>query len=237
MKKLCFVAAFLMAVCACAQAQDFSKWTVTPRVGFNVSNLVGGKAPGKDSKIGFTGGADVEYRPINLLGVSLGCFFNSQNSSVDYTLLHRDAYFHIDQKVHSVAMQNIAIPLLLNAHVGKGLTVKAGVQLTWWTRARLKYEADGYYIEPNGNSGQIEPLPDEGEADGKRVEYHSTGDSKADCMKTSLTMPVAVSYAYKNVELDVRYLIGAYKMSGADNIANHHPKSLVITIGYHFHMK
>lgn len=36
MKKLCFVAAFLLAVCVCAQAQDFSKWTVTPRVGFNV---------------------------------------------------------------------------------------------------------------------------------------------------------------------------------------------------------
>lgn len=49
-----------MAMSVSAKAQQFSKWSVTPRVGLNISNVVGGKAPGTDSNVGFTGGVDAE---------------------------------------------------------------------------------------------------------------------------------------------------------------------------------
>lgn len=237
-KKFRLIVAFVMAasVCAQAQGQKFSKWTVTPRVGFNVSNLVYGKAPGKDSKLGFTGGADVEYRPFKLVGVSLGCYFYSQNSSVDYTVFYRDHYTHIDQRFHTWAMQNVSFPLLLNAHVWKGLTVKVGAQLVWWTYSRMKYKTDGYYIERDWNTGPVPTLPDGVEADGEKMPYYRDGDWQAKDMKYSLTMPVALSYAYKNIELDVRYQVGAYKL-WANDCPNHHPKSLVVTLGYNLHMK
>lgn len=220
MKKFGFIAAFVMVASVCAQAQEqkFSKWTVTPRVGMNVSNLVGGKAPGTDSKIGFTGGADVEYRPIKLLGISAGCFFNTQNSALHINAMYRDERWDIDKKYHTLAMQNIAVPLLLNAHVWNGLTVKAGVQFTRWTRSRGKYDADGYVID----------------LDGEKVPFHEKSSDHADKMKTSMTMPIAVAYEYKNIELDVRYLVGAYKLSSNEKTPNHHPKSLVVTLGYKF---
>ena len=52
-----------------AMAQEFGKWAITPRVGMNVSNLVGHNAPGKDSKLGFTGGlvSGSAFIPCNIL--------------------------------------------------------------------------------------------------------------------------------------------------------------------------
>lgn len=60
MKKFTLLFALLMAMSVSAKAQQFSKWSVTPRVGLNISNVVGGKAPGTDSNVGFTGGVDAE---------------------------------------------------------------------------------------------------------------------------------------------------------------------------------
>lgn len=238
-KKLELVAAFVMAAGVSAQAQEqkFSKWTVTPRVGFNVSNLVEGKAPGKDSKLGFTGGADVEYRPVKFLGVSLGCYFNTQNSSVDFVDVYDGTTWGKIQRTHTLAMYNVSAPLMLNFHVWKGLAVKTGVQLVYWNRSRLKYDFDGYRLIPTGSSGTFEFLPDGSlVGDYEKKEYHGKGSSKVGNMDLSLTMPIALSYEYKNVELDVRYLMGAYKLFSND-FPNHHPKSLLVTIGYNFHMK
>ena len=60
MKKFTLLCALLIAKSVRTKAQQFSKWSVTPRVGLNISNVVGGKAPGTDSKVGFTGGVDAE---------------------------------------------------------------------------------------------------------------------------------------------------------------------------------
>lgn len=175
----------------------------------------------------------MEYRPIKLLGISAGCFFNTQNSALHITAMYREQYAHIDQRFHTLAMQNIAVPLLINAHVWNGLTVKAGVQFTRWTRSRGKYDADGYTIKRDFETGQVEPWePGMPEADGEKIPFHEKGSKHADKMKTSMTMPIAVAYEYKNIELDVRYLVGAYKMSSGEETPNHHPKSLLITLGY-----
>lgn len=239
MKKFGLCAAFLMAasVGAQVQAQEFSKWVVIPRVGMNVSNLVGDKAPGTDSKLGFTGGVDVEYRPVKYLGVSLGCYYYTQNSKLNITWMYREYNEHIDKHIHALAMQNVSFPLLLNAHVWKGLTVKAGVQFVHWTRSRLKYDREGYYIELPFENGQIPSewlengVPD---GVGERVPVSESRSEDARHMHNSLTMPIALAYEYKNVELEVGYNVGSMKLTDSHGCGNHHPKSLLLTLGYKF---
>lgn len=228
--------AFLL-IASGATAQEFSKWAVTPRVGMNVSNLVGYNAPGKDSKLGFVGGVDVEYRPVMYLGISLGCYYYTQNSKLHITRMFREYNKHIDDNIHALEMENVSFPLLLNAHVWNGLTVKAGVQFVHWTRSRQKYDSEGYYVELPFDTGQIPSewlengVPD---GVGERIPVSESSSEKSQNMHNSLTMPIAVAYEYKNVELEVGYNIGSVKLSDSHGCGNHHPKSLVLTLGYKF---
>ena len=235
MKWLGLCAFLLMA--SGATAQEFGKWAVTPRVGMNVSNLVGHDALGKDSKLGFTGGLDVEYRPVRYLGVSLGCYFYTQNSKLHVKEYYQDYNMNITDDFHTVAMQNVSVPLLLNAHVWKGLTVKAGVQYVHWTRSRIKYDSEGYLIQLPADIIQIPSewiengIPD---GVGEKVNVLTSDSRVARHMHDSFTMPIAVAYEYKNVELDVRYNLGSVKLSDSHGCGNYHPKSLVLTLGYKF---
>lgn len=222
-----------------ATAQEFGKWVVTPRVGMNVSNLVGHNAPGKDCKLGFTGGLDVEYRPVRYMGVSLGCYFYTQNSKLHITELLQYYDRKITEDYHTIAMQNISVPLMLNAHVWKGLTVKAGVQYVHWTRSSAKYDTEGYMIKLPEDIGMIpfewqeNGIPD---GIGERIDVSGSDSREASHMHNSLTLPIAVAYEYKNVELDVRYNLGSVKLSGSHGCGNYHPKSLVLTLGYKFEL-
>ena len=83
-----FIMAALMLMALAANAQK--KWTVTPQVGINLSDLQGSDAPDcMKTTVGFIGGAEVEYRPTSLFGVSIGAFYSVKGCKTDETMTFR----------------------------------------------------------------------------------------------------------------------------------------------------
>lgn len=235
MKKLMMLFVMLLITMGVsAQTQKFSKWTITPRVGFNITKISVGDGIETDSKAGFTGGVDAEYRPIKWVGASLGCYFATANSNYDYTEFLRSSYFDFQEHYHSVSMQKIIVPLMVNAHVYKGLTAKIGVQLNYLLRARTKMDFTGYYIRPSSNSHLT--YDDHGQIEGEHVEMNETEsvDVKRAYNKSTLSLPVALSYEYKNIELEACYNIGSYGIASARS--SRYNKCFSLTIGYRFHL-
>ena len=114
-----------------AQDGSRSRWTVTPRVGTNVSTFNGLKRYATDEdgsvvvagdmdakrKWGVTLGADVEWRMKERIGFSGGWFFSDQG------------YEHFHQYCFNM-------PLLVHFYAAPGLTLKTGVQVDGLVSAR-----------------------------------------------------------------------------------------------------
>ena len=110
-----------------------------------------------------------------------------------------------------IVQKNLNIPILVNFHVWKGLTLKTGIQVEYLMGARLKGKGDGFYypweLVPFNGYNNSEP------------NYRITGDKvytskdvdmgiKDQFRHVTLSIPVGISYEYKNIELDARYHFG-----------------------------
>ena len=152
----------------------------------------------------------------------------------------------------------MSLPLLVNFHLWKGLTLKGGIQYSHNIRAREKRQGEGY-ISPLINSyfvgtptnhsviadfyrGKKPQAPtSDNMPDPERIDGHSTKGIKSYIHAADIAIPLGVSYEYKHIVLDVRYQIGLTKVfrqwnseldaGGEDNIRN---ACTSITIGYRF---
>lgn len=104
------------------------------------------------------------------------------------------------------------IPLMVNIHPCKGLTVKAGIQADILLNAKAifdkeTYKSAHYYEEWAHYHGErVEHASDTYE----RNEYKA--DAKSICNSLTFSIPVGLSYEYRHFELDARYLIGLGNM-------------------------
>lgn len=96
----------------------------------------------------------------------------------------------------------INIPILANVYVVKGLAVKLGVQPAFNVNSELKVKHGGQSIE--------------GDVDAKSFDF---------------SIPVGISYEYKNVQLDARYNWGLTKVFDDSDSKN---SVFQITLGYKF---
>lgn len=257
MKKFYLLTALLLST-MCIMAQKPSKFTITPRVGLTVSTFTG---PSTEyiyaARSGAIAGADAEYKLNNTFGISAGLFYNlrsvkeysevflgfkktaADNNSNPF-LYNENPYvakvavgkggninfnreeFKAYRFMYDVKglLHYISLPVLLHAHVWQGLSVKAGVQCNYLLTAKAKYTTETYI-------------------DGKTT---YTNDSKTitDSFKrVTLDIPIGISYSYKNMELDARYLWGVSKV-GKKGI-NYDGSSLknstfAISLGYNFEL-
>lgn len=105
----------VMAVAAIsANAQnEVGQFTLMPTAGINISNVT--KDDEVKSKVGFVGGAVVEYGVLNNLGISGGVLFSMQGAK-------------FKDGDDSFKLNYLNIPILANYYVYNGLAIKAGVQ-------------------------------------------------------------------------------------------------------------
>lgn len=96
----------------------------------------------------------------------------------------------------------INIPILANVYVVKGLAVKLGVQPAFNVNSEFKVKHGGQSIE--------------GDVDSKSFDF---------------SIPVGISYEYKNVQLDARYNWGLTKVFDDSDSKN---SVFQITLGYKF---
>ena len=147
MKRTLFAMLLGMAapLAALAQSQETGRWSVTPRVGINSSNMSGqdvyvdfNRLVKPKRKIGFVAGAEVEYRYMQPLSTALGVWYSGEGFR--YTEIDGDAHTNLDFLNFS-AVENL--------YVADGLAIKAGLQFGYLLN--VKSVVDGH-SEDIGNS-------------------------------------------------------------------------------------
>ena len=202
MKRTLFAMLLGMAapLAALAQSQETGRWSVTPRVGINSSNMSGqdvyvdfnGLVKPK-RKIGFVVGAEVEYRYMQPLSTALGVWYSGEGFR--YTEIDGDAHTNLDFLNFS-AVENL--------YVADGLAIKAGLQFGYLLN--VKSVVDGH-SEDIGNSFK----------------------------KLNVSIPIGLSYEYRNVVLDARYNIGLTNLCDIELLdETWRTNSLWLTAGYRF---
>ena len=77
-KTLLIIMALAGLFLSASEAEAKGRFSITPRVGFNLSNIGGeGSLDVYSTRLGFTGGVDAEFLATPMLGVSLGVAYSA----------------------------------------------------------------------------------------------------------------------------------------------------------------
>lgn len=218
MNKLLLPAILLMASTeAMAQQPEVGTVSIIPRIGVSLANLPGddiytesGISPlSPRYKAGFLGGVDVDWQFMPNLSVMLGAQYVQQGCRYENNSFESDASGNVVSgsgfSNWSTQLQYINVPLMLNAYIGPGFALKAGVQVGFALSGKMKYDEMGYRKDKDNNITYEEPVP-------RKISLDKTMRSVV------FSIPVGVSYEYSNVILDARYNIG---LSGFQNVKDY----------------
>lgn len=134
MKKF-FITLFVLFVACYAKAQnEVGKCSITPKIGFNVSQIT--NADGADARIGMIAGAEVDYQVTDLLALTAGAQYSQQGCKVDAGIGNA-----------TVKLDYINIPILANFYIVEGFALKIGVQPGFLVNDKMKAEVDGVSME------------------------------------------------------------------------------------------
>ena len=194
MKKIMMIAAMMVATLSANAQNEVGQFSIQPKAGINISKITGG---GMSSRVGFAGGIEAEYGVAKNFGLSAGLLYSMQGGKYDMndfkTLGITDKFkFNFDY---------INIPILAQYYIAKGFAVKAGIQLGFVVRDKVKIEeivaGGGKYNEDMSFDEFLDVL-----------KLTGTVRDDAKLKKFDFSIPVGLSYEYKNIVLDARYNIG-----------------------------
>lgn len=234
MKKLVIIMLALLAISQNSTAQTFGGETkIFPMVGLTLSKMnndiiltdAGNGQAGEIKpkyKFGITAGAEVRHRfNNNDFGFSAGLLYSMYGTKYsDYTYSNEQYYNKITDS--NQTLHYLTIPVMAIYYFGNsGFSIKAGVQAGYLLSAK----GSGDYENGTVENGQY--IPD---AEQSGEDSNTTTDI---FKRFDIGIPVGVTYEYKNISIDLRYLFGLknlYKYYD-ERIRN---RSLSLTIGYGF---
>lgn len=229
MRRLFLLSLFVLSAFAVQAQPKWGTWSVVPHVGVSFANLTNDAVHVADNRIshsqtriGFSGGADVYYQLTDKLALSggvaytqAGCNFKDIPADLPArsgTVFH-DSYFNLGY---------VDVPLLAHVYVSKGLSFSVGCQPSFLTKATAHAEMQDY--ETDGKGG---------------IKYDknevSEGSAKYLFKKTAFAIPVGISYEYENVMLTARYNIGLSKVYNHD-LGDSKNKIITVSVGYKFNL-
>lgn len=224
----------LLAISQNSTAQTFGGETkIFPMVGLTLSKMnndiiltdAGNGQTGEIKpkyKFGITAGAEVRHRfNNNDFGFSAGLLYSMYGTKYsDYTYSNEQYYNKITDS--NQTLHYLTIPVMAIYYFGNsGFSVKAGVQAGYLLSAK----GSGDYENGTVENGQYIPDAEQSGEDSNST----TGIFK----RFDIGIPVGVTYEYKNISIDLRYLFGLknlYKYYD-ERIRN---RSFSLTIGYGF---
>ena len=220
MRRLFLLFLFVLTLFGAQAQPKWGTWSVVPHVGVSFANLTKDAinvpyngTSHSQTRIGFSGGADVYYQLTDKLALSGGVAYtqagcNFKDIPADLNAKHgtvfHNAYFNLGY---------VDVPLLAHIYISKDLALSIGCQPSFLTKATSHTEMQGY--ETDGKGG---------------IKYDknevSEGDMKTSFKKTAFAIPVGISYEYENVMLTARYNIGLSKVN----------KIITVSLGYKFNL-
>lgn len=234
MKKLLALAALVSFSIGVKAQNPVGKFSLRPMAGVNISTLANGEFDIYKTKVGFTGGFEMEYGVNKWLGASAGLVYSQQGAKVDGTLsmLYNEdqyMYYTITKMNGKLKCDYLNIPVMANFYIPsiKGLAIKAGVQLGILVNDQSSLET---ITVVNRELQSSVVLSDDGYP---IVTSQNTTQSDI-CKSVDFGIPVGLSYEYKNITLDARYYFGLTKIDKTENPDNARNRYLSITLGYRF---
>lgn len=194
-----------MAVAAKAQHEE-GNFMVQPKVGLNIATLSDADKAITDLHFGI----EAEYMVTDNFSLGLGAILSNQGAKYDYYELTANG--ENSKNNYKVDLDYVQVPILASYYVLPGLAVKAGVQPGFKMRAKAKFDDRTIDLDELYKQGSV--LLGE--------------DIKVS--KFDLSIPVGVSYEYKNIVLDARYNWGLIKvMNVGDAFYN---RCFMLSLGY-----
>lgn len=150
-------------------------------------------------------GMEVEYMFTDKFGMGFGAILSNQGAKYD-------AEGNVPK--YEVDLDYVQVPILANYYVLPGLAIKAGIQPGF--KMRAKYKGD----DGNVDLDQLYGL------------YNNVMDDNLKVSTVDISIPVGISYEYKNIVLDARYNWGLNKvLNQGDAFYN---RWFMISLGYKF---
>jgi hypothetical protein len=201
MKKLMILMAILtMAVVAKAQHEE-GDFMVQPKVGLNIATLSDADKSITDLHFGI----EAEYMVADKFSLGLGAILSNQGAKYDY-------WDEFGQNKYTVDLDYVHVPILASYYVLPGLAVKAGVQPGFKMRAKAKFDDRTIDLDELYKLGS--------ELAGEDIKVS----------KFDLSIPVGISYEYKNIVLDARYNWGLLKVMNVGEAF--YNRCFMLSLGY-----
>lgn len=177
---------------------------------------------GNKSKTGFTAGVECQYQFTSLFGLSLGVMYTQEGAKYDTPEMPYVAD-HLNANVDNlkINLDCITLPVLANFYIWKGLALKAGIQPEFAVSRKVKGD---FFLSYDGITNQ------------------SKLDSDANVKSFFFSVPVGLSYEYKNVVADFRYCFGLTNLKkqnmldGSNNSSSARSQLFTVTLGYKFEL-
>lgn len=229
MRRLFLLSLFVFTLFGTQAQPKWGTWSVVPHVGVSFANLTKDAinvpyngTSHSQTRIGFSGGADVYYQLTDKLALSGGVAYtqagcNFKDIPADLNAKHgtvfHNAYFNLGY---------VDVPLLAHIYISKDLALSIGCQPSFLTKATSHTEMQDY--ETDGKGG---------------IKYDknevSEGDVKHWYKKTAFAIPVGISYEYENVMLTARYNFGLSNVYGHD-LGDSKNRIITVSVGYKFNL-
>jgi len=202
MKQTVIILTMLLTTLSAMAQHEEGDFLVQPRVGMNIATL----SDADKSIVDLHFGVEAEFMVSDQLSLSAGALVSNQGAKYDYFDENNG------RNQYTVDLDYVQVPLMASYYVLPGLAVKAGVQPGFKMRAKAKLD--------NATVDLDELYTMDRMLTGEDVKV-STFD---------LSIPVGISYEYKNVVLDARYNWGLLKvLNVGDAFYN---RALMLTLGY-----
>ena len=206
-KLMVLVAMLMMTVIASAQHEE-GDLMVQPKVGLNIATLSDADKAITDLHFGI----EAEYMVAENFSLGLGANLSNQGAKYDYYELNANG--EDSRNKYTVDLDYVHVPILASYYIIPGLAVKAGIQPGFKMKAKAKID---------DRTVDLDELY-------KVSSYVLDEDIKVN--KFDLSIPVGISYEYKNVVLDARYNWGLLKvMNVGDAFYN---RAFMLSLGYKF---
>ena len=206
MKRLMILTAILTMVVVVKAQHEEGDVRVQPKVGLNIATLSDADKAITDLHFGI----EAEYMVTDNFSLGLGAILSNQGAKYDYYELNANG--EDSRNKYTVDLDYVHVPILASYYVLPGLAVKAGVQPGFKMRAKAKFDDRTIDLDELYKLGSV--LVGE--------------DIKVS--KFDLSIPVGVSYEYKNIVLDARYNWGLIKvMNVGDAFYN---RCFMVSLGY-----